>query len=91
MRRWLRPSAYHSLALFALMGLFGSVVAWISVGLVALAMANFRLLEEHGLMAALDGGLVQLAVIAAKAGIGLLAYLGFKVTEVELVRRWSGR
>jgi hypothetical protein len=90
MLRWLQPSAYTSLSLFALMGLFGTVVAWTSVGLVMLAMANIELLGRRGLMADVDGGLVQFATIVLKATVGLAAYLGFKVAEVELVRRWLG-
>ena len=88
MRRWLYPSAYHSLVLFVGMGLCGSVVAWMSFGLISVTMANFDLLQTYGLRAALDGGLLQLVGIGVKGVIALLAFLGFKGAEVELIRRW---
>ena len=73
MLRWLYPHAYHSLALLVLMGVFGVVLAWLSLGLLSMAMANYGLLREHGLRAALDGGLWRLGEIAGKGTVALLA------------------
>ncbi len=91
MRRWLSPAGYHWLALFAGLGVFATVLAWTSFGLINLAMANVGFLTRHGLMAVHEGGLIQLLQIGAKAVLALAAYLGFKVIETELIARWRGR
>lgn len=91
MRRWLFPSSYHSVILFVFMGVCAAVTAWVSFGLIVVAIANIELLKEHGMRAALDGGLVQLVEIAAQGAVALLAFLGFKGAEVELIRRWRWR
>lgn len=88
MSRWLYPSAYPALALFVLMGLSGALLAWMSFGLVALAMANLGFLREHGLLAIALGGAFQAAEILLRATVALLAYLVFRGAEIELFRRW---
>ena len=88
MARWLYLSSYHWLVLFAAMGICGAWLAWISFGLFNLAMANLAYLTSFGLMAAVDGGLLQAAGIGLKALLALVLYLGFKGIEHELVCRW---
>jgi hypothetical protein len=88
MRRWLKLSEYHWLVLLALMGICAALVAWISVGLINLAMANFDYLTRYGLFALREGGLLQLLVIGAQAFAVLIAYLMFKAIETELIYRW---
>jgi hypothetical protein len=88
MRRWLLLSEYHWVVLLALLGLCATLVAWISVGLVALAMANFDFLTQYGLLAIREGGLLQLLGIGARAFAALVAYLTFKAIETELIHRW---
>lgn len=88
MRAWLSPSRYNALALFVIMGLFAAVLAWNTVDLAQLAMANVRLIATHGAMALVDGGLVQLFEIVIRGAVSLAAFLGFKACEVELVHRW---
>ena len=73
---------------FLAMAAAGAALAWLSFDLVRLAMANRDLVAEHGLTALMDGGLTQGLELAFRAGLALLAYLVFKVAEVELVARW---
>ncbi len=88
MRRWLLLAEYHWAVLLVLLGVSATVVAWISFGLINVAMSNFDFLTRHGLLAIREGGLVQLLGIGAKASVALAAYLVFKAVETELIYRW---
>ncbi len=88
MWRWLSPHAYHTVALFVIMGLFAGLLAWNTIDLAQVAMANLRFITQFGTMALLDGGLLQLAEIIVRGVVSLTAFLGFKACEVELVHRW---
>jgi hypothetical protein len=88
MKAWLSPARYNALVLLVMMGLFAAILAWNTIDLALVAMANARLIGNFGLMALMDGGLVQLVEILARGAISLAAFLGFKVCEVELVHRW---
>jgi hypothetical protein len=88
MRRWLLLSEYHWAALLVLLGLSATLVAWISFGLINVAMANYSFLTRHGLMALREGGLVQMLEIGMKAAVALAGYLVFKAVETELIHRW---
>lgn len=88
MRRWVRLSEYHWLVLFALLGLCATLVAWISLGLINLAMANYDFVTRHGLLALREGGLLQMLEIGGKGLVVLAAYLVFKAVETELIQRW---
>jgi hypothetical protein len=91
MRRWLSLSEYHWLVLLLLLGACATVVAWVSIDLVRLAMANVDFLTRFGTEALREGGLVQLLGIGVRAVIVLVVYLGFKGIEAELIHRWRGR
>ncbi|WP_309666688.1 hypothetical protein [Tabrizicola sp.] len=88
MRHWLSLASYHWAALFAALALFAAILAWVSFGLINLAMANVDFLRHHGVMAIREGGLLQLTVIGAKALLALISYLCFKAIEAELIHRW---
>jgi hypothetical protein len=88
MRRWLSPSAYHWTVLLALQGFSATLVAWISIGLINLAMANLEFLTRYGLLAIREGGLLQALAIGFRGLVVLLAYLMFKAIETELICRW---
>lgn len=90
MSDWLRPKGYHSFVLYMVMGMFSIALAWLSLGLFAMAMANVDYLTMHGLMAIMEGGLLPLVVTGVKAAFALLFYLGFKGIEHELLMRWNG-
>lgn len=86
--RWLHPSAYHTVVLILGMGLSSAAFAFNTFDLARLAMANLDYLTKYGLMALLDGGLVQSLIIALQGLFSLLLYLAFKAGEHELMRRW---
>jgi hypothetical protein len=89
--RWLSLSSYHWLVLFCAMGVFAAALAWISFGLFNLAMANLAFIQRYGVLAIMEGGLLQGAGIAMRALVALLFYFGFKAIETELIHRWRGR
>ena len=91
MRRWLRLSEYHWIVLFLALGICATVVAWISFGLINLAMANYAFLTEFGLLALREGGLAQLLEIGGKGLVVLACYLLFKAIETELIYRWRSK
>lgn len=88
MRRWLLVTEYHWAVLLIILGACATLVAWISFGLINIAMANFDFLTRYGLMAVREGGLLQLLGIGARAAVALAAYLTFKAVETELIHRW---
>jgi hypothetical protein len=88
MRRWLLLSEYHWAALLILLGLSASLAAWVSFGLINLAMANYGFVTQYGLLALREGGLLQALEIGAKAALVLAAYMVFKAVETELIHRW---
>ena len=88
MRRWLLLSEYHWAVLLVVLGLSATLVAWISFGLINVAMANYDFLARYGLMALREGGLVQMLEIGLKAVVALAGYLMFKAVETELIHRW---
>jgi hypothetical protein len=90
MARWLRLDRYHWLFLFFAMGALAVALAWMSFGLINVAMANAAFLGRHGLMAVKEGGLVQLIEIGLRAFVVLVTYFGFKGIETELIHRWRG-
>lgn len=87
-------SAYPGLLVFALCGASLAAVAYASVNLFSMSMANLAFLREHGWLAVTSGGLVQLLEIAFTGAIALAFFLVYKVCEGELVaryRRWQDR
>jgi hypothetical protein len=63
---------------FLAMGLAAGAVALSSFNLFELFRANLRLLTTYGLMAALDGGALQLAELVFWGYLGLACYVIFK-------------
>lgn len=88
--RWLRPGSYSAAILLLFLGIISVIFTWTSVGLVGLAMANAEYLRKFGIMAAVDGGLLQLLEISGKGFVCLLCLVGFKGIEYELIARWRG-
>lgn len=89
--RWLRPGPWPTVVLVLFLAVFSVGLAWATLDLFRLAMANADFLQRDGLMAIMHGGLVQTAQVAARGAAALLFYLAFKTTEHELVARWAGR
>jgi hypothetical protein len=63
---------------FLAMGLASGAIALCTYNLVELFRANFRLLATYGLMAAFDGGLLQLVELAFWGYLALAFYVIFK-------------
>ena len=76
---------------FPAMGLAAGAVALCSFNLFELFRANFRLLTTYGLMAALDGGALQLVELAFWGYLGLACYVIFKGCLDGLLTRVSQR
>lgn len=91
MPKWLAFSSCHWLLLFIELAISATILAWISFGLINLAMANFDFVTRFGLTALREGGLVQFLLIAVKALVALVSYLVFKAAETELVFRLRNR
>ena len=91
MPKWTLPASYSTPALLFILSAVSVALAWISFNLVGMAMQNADLLTHMGLMGAIDGGLVQLAVLVAKGVAVLVFYMIFRGAEQELLRRWTGR
>ena len=85
----MRLNRYPVIAILLIAGIFGIVFAYATVNLLQMAIANLRFLREFGAMAVMDGALWQLAEIVLSAFIALLTYIGFKICESELVRRYQ--
>ena len=86
--RWFSAARYHSSIVFLVAGVFAALFSWNSLSLATVAMANVRFLQEHGAMAVMEGGLVQLLEVIVKGYVSLAFYIGFKACEVELLYRW---
>ncbi len=91
MMRWLDLGRCHWTVLILCMCTASVVFAWNTYGLVSLSMANIRFLESHGIVAVMEGGLLQFLLIGAKGLIALFSYLLFKGSEIELMQRWRSR
>ena len=89
MKRLFSLSRYPALLVFALAGVFGVVLAFVSVNLLTLAMRNFEFLGEHGWEALRLGGALQLLQIFGSSLVALAAFIGFKACESDLVRRYN--
>lgn len=88
MRKLLSLSTYPAWAVFIGSGVFAALFAWMTYDLFRLAMANSGLIRAYGVMALVDGGAAQLAVIALKGASALATYFGFKACEADLMRRY---
>ena len=89
--RWLSIAAWPSLGLLMLMSLSGMAFVWNSFDLVHLGMENYRFLREQGVLAVMEGGLLQATVLVLQGLLSLACYLVFKTCEAELVNRWRAR
>ena len=94
LRRVLDVTRWPVFAVFSLAGLSPVVFALVTVSLFTQTLANFRLLTDYGWEAAIDGGLMQLAGLAATGAAALCCYLAYKICEGELIGRyfrWIGQ
>jgi hypothetical protein len=76
---------YHWTVTLLLMALFGLVLGIVTLDLFMLVQANFSLIAEHGVMALLDGGLLQLAELTVLGFVALVSYVLIRACEEVLV------
>ena len=77
----------HWLCTYFLMGIAFILFGMLSLNLVQIFAANIRFLTEYGLMAVMEGGLVQLLGLIASAYGAIGFYVAFKTCEHALVER----
>lgn len=85
----LRLNRYPVVAILIIAGLFAVIFAYATVNLFQVSMANIRFLREYGWVAVQEGALIQLLQIIGSGVISMLSYMGFKICESELVRRYN--
>jgi hypothetical protein len=86
MREWFQHTVLsRRWATFVVMGLAFLAFGASTLNLFFVARANFRLLAEHGWMALMDGGGLQLLELLLTGYLSMLAYLVFKACEHSLV------
>ena len=88
MKRFLILQNWHISALFAGLGLSAVFFTWTTFNLFGVAVANFRLIEQYGAMALVDGGFQQFVEICFDGLLALLLFLMFKGCETEITHRW---
>lgn len=94
MRKLFRISGYPALLVFLLAGVSAVIVAYSTVNLLGMSMANLSFLRMHGWDALATGGLVQFSLIVGTGAVALFFFIVFKICEAELVaryRRWQDR
>ena len=94
MKRFLDISRYPMLLVFALGGVSIVIVAFATVNLLQMGMANLRFIGEHGWLALKSGAFVQLLQLLLYGSIALFFFILFKICESELViryRQWMDR
>jgi putative effector of murein hydrolase LrgA (UPF0299 family) len=88
MKRYLTLQTWNIAALFIGLGVSAVLFAWTSFNLFGVAIANFKLIKQYGLMALWDGGFQQFVEISFDALVSMLLFLMFKGCETEIVKRW---
>lgn len=91
MQRFFNLSQWNFWALVAGLGLMGASLAWSSYNLYQQAADNLRLIGTYGLMALMDGGLLQFLEIAFFAILSLCFYIAFRGFDAEIIDRWRGK
>ncbi len=74
-------------------GLTAVVSAFCTVNLYSETVANFDFINQYGEDAIMLGALWQTAGLVVWGGLALACFIGFKICESELVRRyriWAG-
>lgn len=84
----LRIKKYPAFVVMLIAGLFTIIFAYATLNLFHMSMANLSFLREYRWVAVQEGALLQFAQIFVLAGIAMLSYIGFKICETELVRRY---
>jgi len=94
MKRFLDISRYPGIIVFMLAGVSIVIVAFATVNLLQMSMANLRYIGEHGWLALQSGALIQLLQLLIFGAVALFFFVVFKICESELViryRNWKDR
>lgn len=84
-----RLNQHSVVTVLLIAGLLIVIFAYATLNLFQMSMANIAFLREHGWEAVMEGALWQLGEIVASAIIAMLTYIGFKICESDLVRRYQ--
>jgi hypothetical protein len=84
----LRLNRYSTLVVLLIAGIFTVIFAYATLNLFQMSMANIGFLQKHGWAAIQAGALWQLAQIVGSGAVAMLSYIGFKICETEVVRRY---
>ena len=87
-KRLLSLSRYPAVIVFLLAGLFAIAFAFLVANLFQMATANLGFLRAYGWRAVTEGGLLQLLGISFNGVLSLFCFLGFKICETDLTRRY---
>ena len=85
----LRLNRHHVISILLIAAAMVVIFAFSTASLLQVAMANLRFIREFGWEAVEYGALIQLAQIIGNGAIALLSWIGFKLCEGELVRRYN--
>ncbi len=84
----LRLKKYPAVIVLLIAGLFTLVLAYSTLNLFQISMANIGFIRDYGWIAVMEGALWQFGEIVISAAISMLSYMGFKICESELVHRY---
>jgi hypothetical protein len=90
----MRLNRYPAVIVLLFAGVLTVIFAYATLNLFQTSMANIRFLREFGVMAVMEGALLQLFQILFSATVAMVSYIGFKICESELVHRyhaWQNR
>ena len=85
----LRLNRYPVVAVLLIAAALTVIFAYATLNLFQMSMANTRFLREYGWLAVQEGALLQLLQIIGSGIVAMVAYIGFKICESELVRRYN--
>ena len=85
----LRLNRYPVVAVLLFAAALTVIFAYATLNLFQMSMANIRFLREYGWVAVEAGALLQLLQIVIAGAVAMLSYIGFKICESEVVRRYN--
>lgn len=85
-----RILTFHWATTLLLMAFLALVFGLTTLNLFVLVQASFSLILRHGVMALMDGGLVQIVELSAYGFVAIVSYVLIKACEHVLVERILG-
>lgn len=87
-KRLLSLPRFPAIVVFLIAGVFAVAFAFLVANLFQMAAANLAFLRAYGWRAVMEGGLVQLLGLSFNGTLSLVCFLGFKICETDLTRRY---